>query len=1298
MATLLFGAIGGAIGSSIGGAILGVSMTAIGQAVGATIGRSIDQRLMGGLSPVKREGPRLDNLDVMTSQEGAPLPEINGRAGIAGEVIWAAKLKETARTKKDKVGSGKNKQTVKTKIYSYSASFAISLGEGPVAHYGRVWANGKLIDLSNMVAEGRVRFYHGTETQQPDPLIDAIEGGAPAYRGTAYIVFEDLPLDEFGNQVPQIKVEVFGQSGEMETLVKGVNLIPGSTEWGYMPTVVKKQTYSGGDSIFDSAEVISEKADNAVRYSKVSDWSVSLDQLGAILPEADTVSLVVAWFGTDLRAGLCEVEPRIELRDKKTDVPWRAAGLTRQTANLVSTGPNGRPAYGSAPADISVIEAIRDLRARGKRVVLYPFVMMDITAEQALPNPTGAGTQGAYPWRGRIIPRAGQNATTEVAAFMGTAAPGDFAVSGDEVSYSGPAEWRFRRFILHLAHLAQAAGGVDAILIGTEMRGLSMTPDAPGGYPFVSALRSLAADVRQVLPAALISYAADWSEYHSHQDGGDLRFHLDPLWADPNIDFVGIDNYLPLSDWRPGTAHADYDPAKGHTSPYSLDYLKGNIEGGEYWDWYYASEADRQAQVRTPITDGAYGEDWVYRQKAIRDWRANAHHERIGGVRQASATAWVPGSKPVWFTELGCPAVDYGANQPNVFFAAASSEGALPWFSNGIRDDFMQRQFLRASLEWWRDNGGAAVSIDNVQVWAWDARPFPEFPLQTGLWADGNDWFLGHWINGRAGAAPAAEALARRLTQRHGLTPADFDLTACYGQADGYPAAAPIGFRDYLQPLEIGLALQAHERDGKLVVESRGAAITVADATESAMVDADGKALFAAKRGAIEDVAATAVVRFLDGLGSYERVSTRAIIGAGREEGTSTAESPLVLDFDRGTAAAERLLRAAADGREEIAFRLPRSATHVRPGIILPVRIGEGDVRPMMVERVIEGVDKRIEARSYNHGGYAPTGGVFRPVSALATRGASAVLARFLDLPMLPGSTAEEWDTLVAFHADPWPGGVLWAKSADGESGFAEIGEAPLRASVGETTGDLAPGASHLWQDGSVTVKMHTGTLLARPEIDVLNGANALAVEHPGGWEVLQFAEAQLIGPSEWRLSRLLRGRLGTECVIADAALASGASVVVLDTALNPLGLEASEVGLPRFYRIGPVAEDVTAHSVRSYTGNAVGRRPYAPCHLRATQAGGDTSLTWIRRTRVDGEADWRDGVSDVPLGEASERYAVEVISGGTTRRTAEVTAPAFTYTAAQASADGVSAPFTLRVAQISDGYGPGAWASLEIS
>jgi hypothetical protein len=62
-------------------------------------------------------------------------------------------------------------------------------------------------------------------------------------------------------------------------------------------------------------------------------------------------------------------------------------------------------------------------------------------------------------------------------------------------------------------------------------------------------------------------------------------------------------------------------------------------------------------------------------------------------------------SKPVIFTELGCPAVDKGANQPNVFFDPKTSESFLPYFSSGARDDAMQRAFLEANITYWEDDG-----------------------------------------------------------------------------------------------------------------------------------------------------------------------------------------------------------------------------------------------------------------------------------------------------------------------------------------------------------------------------------------------------------------------------------------------------------------------------------------------------------------------------------------------------------------------------------------------------------------
>ncbi len=443
-----------------------------------------------------------------------------------------------------------------------------------------------------------------------------------------------------------------------------MNIIPGSTEFGYDTEIVTRESEPG----------ITE-AENAHASAALSNWSLSMDQLESSCSNLEAASLVVAWFGTDLRCGQCEIRPGVESAEKLTDPEiWTVSGIGRGEAHVVSAS-GGGPAYGGTPSDASVIRAIVDLRNRGLKTVFYPFILMDVSEGNTKPDPYGGTAQPAYPWRGRITaslapglpgsPDKTAACAAEIASLVGQAMPTDFTAAEQTVTYGGPAEWSYRRMVLHYAKLCAAAGGVDAFLIGSELRGLTTLRDGQTGFPFVAALVALAAEVKAILPTAKVSYAADWSEYFGYHPGdgsGDVYFHLDPLWASSNVDFIGIDNYMPLSDWREGRQHTDYVAANG--SIYDLDYLKANIAGGEGFDWYYASGADRQQQIRSPISDGAYGKPWVFRYKDLKSWWSNPHVNRPGGVEAASPTGWVPRSKPFWFTEAGCPATDKERTSP----------------------------------------------------------------------------------------------------------------------------------------------------------------------------------------------------------------------------------------------------------------------------------------------------------------------------------------------------------------------------------------------------------------------------------------------------------------------------------------------------------------------------------------------------------------------------------------------------------------------------------------------------------
>ncbi len=205
------------------------------------------------------------------------------------------------------------------------------------------------------------------------------------------------------------------------------------------------------------------------------------------------------------------------------------------------------------------------------------------------------------------------------------------------------------------------------------------------------------------------------------------------------------------------------------------------------------NDAARAAQTRTPITDGL-GKPWVFRVKDIWSWWSNAHVERVGGAELPGSTGWVPQGKPIWLTEVGCPAVDKGANQPSVFPDPKSAESGLPYFSTGKRDDLIQRRMLEAVLQTFDPAHGATFANNPVStvygarmldpsaihLWTWDARPYPLFPAATDIWSDGPNWETGHWLTGRLGGAPL-DALIEAILNDAGID--DFDASRAGGGA-----------------------------------------------------------------------------------------------------------------------------------------------------------------------------------------------------------------------------------------------------------------------------------------------------------------------------------------------------------------------------------------------------------------------------------------------------------------------------------------------------------------------------------
>jgi GTA TIM-barrel-like domain/Putative phage tail protein len=1135
----------------------------------------------------------------------------------------------------------------------------------------------------------------------PDALISAKEAGhTPAYRGLAYVVFERLNLADYNNRVPQFSFEIVRPVAGVNEMIRAVTLIPGSSEFAYQPELVLNEGGPGSSS-----------PENRHQFMASSDIEASVLQLVTLCPNLRRVSLVVSWFGDDLRAGQCTIAPRVEQAAKTTaGATWTVAGLERATARLVSYNA-GKPAYGGTPSDASVIALIRRLKQYGLEVVLYPFVMMDVAVGNSLPDPrSGAAGQPSYPWRGRITcdpapERAGTVDATaaagaQVASFMGTVAPADVTLAGETIICAKPNEWSFRRLIMHSALLASAAGGVSAFIVGSEMIGLTRVRSASGVYPMTAQLAALAQDVRTILGAGTkLVYAADWTEYGAHvlAGGQEVRFPLDPLWASSAIDAIGIDWYPPLTDWRDGTSHADAAIARNAAD---LTYLRNGLKVGEAHDWYYASDAGRAAQTRLPITDGAYNKPWIYRPKDLAGWWSNAHVERVGGIELGQPTAWVARSKPIWLTEIGVPAVDKGGNGPNVFPDPKSSENAYPPFSGRNRDDLLQMRGLEAILSGFDpalpgfDSSRnplhptlftRMVDPANVYVWTWDARPFPAFPDLASVWADGANWETGHWITGRIEGVALDRLIKAVLADFQLLLP---DLVQVDGFVDGYVIDRPMSARDALEPLGRTFGFDALLSSGKLTFRDRAAPAVSSLDLDDIVPDREGKP-WTLQRGQETELPRELRLGFIDPEDGYRRATTlsRRLAGAAlRETGIETA---IVTRRAEGQRLAELRLQEAWAGRETLDIELSPRSIALEPGDVMSLNIG-GTVRLFRLTRINEGATRKATARAVEPAIYqAPIPALPRRM-VVATKQPGRPFVLPVNLPIALEQPAALQHFAIA--ADPWPGGeVIW-RSSDGSS-FEPFAFAPAPAILGETLTALPAGPLWRWdRKATLDVRLPETALQSVTLEAALGGANALALVAPDGLvEIVSAANAVLIGSQTLRLSMLLRGLGGSQAAAA-RTLAAGARVVVIDGGLVPLETDVSALGKSWIWRIGPPGADVSdlqMAELQSAAGISA-LLPLAPVRPKAKRILQGVQISWIRQTRFGGDS-W--DVTEVPLAEASERYAATIYNGATAKRTVSTSMQEMLYLAADELADFGVAQTSLDIAisQLSEAAGPGA-------
>jgi hypothetical protein len=286
-----------------------------------------------------------------------------------------------------------------------------------------------------------------------------------------------------------------------------------------------------------------------------------------------------------------------------------------------------------------------------------------------------------------------------------------------------------------------------------------------------------------------------------------------------------------------------------------------------------------------------------------------------------------------------------------------------------------------------------------------------------------------------------------------------------------------------------------------------------------------------------------------------------------------------------------------------------------------------------------------------------------------------------------------------------FPGAGIF-ESTDGGNTYSQLATEISATSAGYANTTLGvPSASegfYTW-DTQNTVDIYMLGNGADPapatDLQVMNGFNGAML----GQELIQFAQATLmtdsLGNEFYRLSRLLRGRRGTEWAMGTHQV--GESFYLVPSMLTKEPYTPTQLNNPTLYKVTMIGGDLGNAPAISYEPNGNSLRQWAVCHPAVSlDSSNDWTVSWVPRARYNG--DWASGYIPT-LDSDTAGWSIDVLSGTTVKRTIQVplqqTGPwQSVYTAAMQSADGFAAGqsgIIFNIYQLSSSVGRGVLRSI---
>lgn len=1236
-------ALGAAAGAAAGGTILGVSSILFGAQLGFVIGSLVGNLFFGPEIP-DQTGPRINDVNVSTSTYGRVIPIPYGSCTVGGNIIWLGQIIERKNSREvggKGFGGGGATQTT----FEYFGNFAAAFCEGTVQSIRRVWCDNRLvIDLtgenegqSYAYDAGNYTIYLGTEDQEPDSLIEADlgVGNVPAYRGIAYIVFNELPLKDFGNRIPNIEAEIVATANPAWNITEGIG------------DITSKSSISGNIYMDPQVPILwSVDGNLEAKFQKVERFGNNLIQSKTIdeIAPADKDSFIRNGTGVYIRFNAGSGDYDVE-----------------RSGNL-----NGSP-YGFS---------FSDWEANVTAPIVDPF--FDFIYLWVSPNSTFEGSMliecdkdfnfTGYAWAainqkfpddafGHVVYNTDAVKRFIVVGFQDPATTTATGDSGDAcyildagLGLDGPthiAERPISRFLD-----AFAPEDEYGLNLGIAQVTLPMGILAPGG-PSDRIVYNIAYDPdgTKIWVLTAQTGATDAGATIAEFDTETETWSFVALDGNTAGD-TGYDKVLSIFDASSnasgGGAGITYDTTTGHL-------ILIGINQDSSTDYFRIDPSDYTVQASAErYTDG----------RPVGNW---SRSESISNPQ-------IPGS--FWIT-------------------AQDGDGGSPLSQNvtalieTTNFQVIERRVHDSTFP------GGALSISENKLPVVDRRTTSLWYFEGGNSPEG--LYRARFFDDDAGTSIAD--IIRDLAARIGQTASDIDVSELTSDTvAGYVIASESTARGAVEPLKLAGAMDAVESDWviKFLKIDRSSVATVAwDDLGAEIGSKSAPTRLREPRTQEKDlpieVSITAMLQTREYLPSTQTARRWQDQNTAESEGKNDIQIPVIFSSDTEIKRiADRILYAQWSRRQNQEFKTGPKFLDIDPMDVVTIeKRGSGVVAdiPSQITQMEIAPGGAIEFTGRVSEPFLFTEAAVEDSVAVPTEENSGVgipvdsptLGYFWDVPPITsvnvnGSPVWGAAPLLGQSNYQWSGASL-KRSSDGSVGsYQDVASTDVELPAFKLR-EVFPAADvirdnwNAFDSGlSVQVEMVSGNVdpTTATLLEVLNGANIAVI----GTEVIQYVDVTNDGDNLFTLSNILRGRFGTETEMVQRRVGTkGFLVSDAPGAFVPFASEVSR-GQTNFYKSVTFGLFEDSAASETFVHTARGLKPLSPTGLASTVNGsGDKTITWIRRTRYNGE--WANDTGRVPLNEAVKEYEVDIYKAGSVIRSfTEIGTESLVYEKAEYDAD----------------------------